>query len=255
MKKYRGVFLKNEREIGLLREANRMVALILDELGRQVRPGLSTMACEELVQKMCAEFKVKPGFQGLYGYPYALCCAVNEVIVHGFPSKDCILKDGDIVSFDMGVIYQGMNGDAARTFMVGNVSEEAARLVRVTEESLALGVAEARAGNDLYAISEAVQTHAEGAGFHVVRRFVGHGVGSSLHEKPEVPNFVPARRPGLPLKVGMVLAIEPMITVGTPEVEILDDKWTAVTKDRSLAAHWEHSVAILPDGPQILDLP
>ena len=255
MKKYRGVFLKNEREIGLLREANRMVALILDELGRQVRPGLSTMACEEIVQKMCAEFKVKPGFQGLYGYPYALCCAVNEVIVHGFPSEECVLKEGDIVSFDMGVVYQGMNGDAARTFMIGEVSDEAARLVRVTEESLALGVAEARPGNDLYAISEAVQRHAEGAGFHVVRRFVGHGVGASLHEKPEVPNFVPAGRPGPPHKVGMVLANEPMITVGTPEVEILDDKWTAVTKDRSLAAHWEHSVAILPDGPHILDLP
>ncbi len=213
------------------------------------------MACEEIVQKMCAEFKVKPGFQGLYGYPYALCCAVNEVIVHGFPSEECVLKEGDIVSFDMGVVYQGMNGDAARTFMIGEVSDEAARLVRVTEESLALGVAEARPGNDLYAISEAVQRHAEGAGFHVVRRFVGHGVGASLHEKPEVPNFVPAGRPGPPLKVGMVLAIEPMITVGTPEVEILDDKWTAVTKDRSLAAHWEHSVAILPDGPHILDLP
>lgn len=231
-----------------------MVALILDELGRQVRPGLSTMACEEIVQKMCAEFKVKPGFQGLYGYPYALCCAVNEVIVHGFPSEECVLKEGDIVSFDMGVVYQGMNGDAARTFMIGEVSDEAARLVRVTERALLLAWPR-RGGNDLYAISEAVQRHAEGAGFHVVRRFVGHGVGASLHEKPEVPNFVPAGRPGPPLKVGMVLAIEPMITVGTPEVEILDDKWTAVTKDRSLAAHWEHSVAILPDGPHILDLP
>ena len=238
MKKYRGVFLKNEREIGLLREANRMVAMILDELGRQVRPGLPTMHFEEIVQNMCREFKVKPAFQGMYGFPYGLCCSVNEVIVHGFPSEDVILKEGDIVSFD-----------------VGTVSPEAARLLRVTEESLALAVAEARSGNELNDIAGAVQKHAEGAGFHVVRRFVGHGIGSTLHEKPEVPNYVVTTKPALPLKTGMVLCIEPMITVGTPEVEILDDKWSAVTRDRSLAAHFEHCVAILPGGPQILDLP
>ena len=254
MKKFRGVFLKNEREIGLLREANRMVAQILDELGRTVRPGVTTMQCEELVQKMCRDFKVRPGFQGLYGYPYALCCAVNEVIVHGFPSETP-LREGDIVSFDVGVVYEGFNGDAARTFAVGEVSPEAARLMRVTEESLALAVAEARCGNELVAISRAVQRHVEGAGFGVVKRFVGHGVGASLHEKPEVPNFVPAGGLPLPLKVGMVLAIEPMVTAGSPDVEILDDKWTAVTRDRSLAAHFEHTVAILPQGPQILDLP
>lgn len=255
MKKYRGVFLKNEREISLMREANRMVALILEELGKEVRPGLSTMHFEEIVQKMCREFKVKPAFQGQYGYPYALCCAVNEVIVHGMPSEEVILHEGDIVSFDVGTVYQGFYGDAARTFAVGNISPEAARLMRVTEESLALAVPEARAGNDLYAISAAVQKHAESSGFHVVKRFVGHGLGSSLHEKPEVPNFVPAARSGLPLKTGMVICIEPMITVGTSEVEILEDKWTAVTKDRSLAAHFEHCVAILPQGPQILDRP
>lgn len=255
MKKYRGVFLKNEREIGLLREANRMVALILDELGKAVRPGLPTMHFEEIVQTMCREFKVKPAFQGQYGYPYALCCSVNEAIVHGFPSETVILKEGDIVSFDVGTIYQGFYGDAARTFAVGEVSSEASRLLRVTEECLALAVAEARPGNELYAISAAVQQHAEQAGFHVVRRFVGHGIGTTLHEKPEVPNFIPAARPGLPLKTGMVLCIEPMITVGTPEVEILEDEWTAVTRDRSLAAHFEHCIAILPNGPQILDRP
>lgn len=252
MKKYRGVFLKNEREIGLLREANRMVAMILEEMGRQVRPGLATMHFEEILQKMCREFKVKPAFQGQYGYPYGLCCSVNEVIVHGFPSETQFLKEGDIVSFDVGTVYQGFYGDAARTFAVGDVSPEAARIMRVTEECLDLAVAEARPGNELNDISGAVQKHAEDAGFHVVKRFVGHGIGSTLHEKPEVPNFVTAR-PGLPLKVGMVLAIEPMVTVGTPDVEILEDKWTAVTRDRSLAAHFEHSVAILPDGPLILD--
>lgn len=255
MKKFRGIFLKNEKEISHLREANRMGYHILEELGKNVRPGVPTMLFEEIAQKMCKEFKVKPGFQGLYGYPFALCCSVNEVIVHGFPSETRILQEGDIVSFDMGVIYEGMNGDAARTFPVGKISDEAARLVRVTEESLNLGVAEARPGNELYTISAAVQTYAENAGFQVIRRFVGHGVGASLHEKPEIPNFVPARRPGVPLKVGMVLAIEPMIAVGTPDVEILKDEWTAVTKDRSLAAHFEHSVAILPDGPHILDRP
>ena len=153
MKKYRGVFLKNEREIGLLREANRMVAMILDELGRQVRPGLPTMHFEEIVQNMCREFKVKPAFQGMYGFPYGLCCSVNEVIVHGFPSEDVILKEGDIVSFDVGTVYEGFYGDAARTFAVGDVSPEAARLLRVTEERLALAVAEARSGNELNDLS------------------------------------------------------------------------------------------------------
>lgn len=254
MKKYRGVFLKNEREIGLLREANRMVALILEELGKAVRPGVPTLHYEEIVQRMCREFKVKPAFQGMYGFPFALCCSVNEAIVHGFPSER-LLQEGDIVSFDVGVVFEGFHGDAARTFAVGAVSEEAQRLMRVTDESLSLAVAEARSGNDLYAISRAVQEHVEGAGFHVVKRFVGHGVGSTLHEKPEVPNFVPARCLSLPLKVGMVLAIEPMVTVGTSDVDMLDDNWTAVTRDRSLAAHFEHSVAILPNGPLILDRP
>lgn len=231
-----------------------MVAIILEELGKQVKPGLPTMYFEEIVQKMCHEFKVKPGFLGLYGFPYALCCSVNEVIVHGFPSETCILKDGDIVSFDVGVIYEGFNGDAARTFEVGQVSPEASRLMRITEESLNLAVAEARPGNELYAISAAVQKHVEAAGFGVVKRFVGHGVGVKLHEKPEIPNFVPATRSSVTLKPGMVLAIEPMITAGSPDVEILGDEWTAVTKDRSLAAHFEHSVAITSTGPQILDL-
>ncbi len=255
MKKFRGVFLKNPRELGLLREAGRMVALILEELGRQVRPGLPTMHYEEIVQRMCAEFKVKPAFQGMYGFPYALCCSVNEEVVHGFPSETRLLAEGDIVSFDVGVLYRGFYGDAARTFAVGAVSEEAARLMRVTEESLALAVAEARAGNELRAVAHAVQQHAEGAGYHVVRRFVGHGIGTSLHEKPEIPNFVPPAGLPLPLKVGMVLAVEPMIAVGTHEVDILEDKWTAVTRDRSLAAHFEHSIAVLPDGPHILDRP
>ncbi len=253
MKKYRGVFLKNEREIGYMRIANRMVATILHELGKEVRPGLPTLYFEEKVRQMCNEFKVRPSFLGYLGFPFALCCSVNETIVHGFPSE-YILKEGDIVSFDVGVVYEGFHGDAARTFKVGAVSEEADRLMRITRESLELGVAEARVGNELLDISRAVQNHIEGAGLHVIRRFVGHGIGTSLHEKPEVLNFVPTNPKPLPLKAGMVLAIEPMVAIGTLEVDILDDQWTANTKDKSLSAHYEHSVAILPKGPEILDV-
>lgn len=255
MKKFRGVFIKNEHEIELLRCANGMVARILDAMCAEVRPGLPTMHFENIAQKMCREFNVKPSFQGYGGFPFALCCSVNEVVVHGFPS-DRVLKEGDIVSFDMGVVYQGFHGDSSRTCFVGEVSQEAQRLSRVTEECLHLGITAARPGNDVYAISAAVQRHAEAAGYHVIQRFVGHGVGASLHEKPEIPNFVPhGLVGGIPLKPGMVLAIEPMLAIGTHEVEILSDQWTAVTKDRSLAAHWEHSVVIHGDGAEILSLP
>ena len=253
MRKYRGVFLKNEAEIACLRQANRMVSQILDALGEAVRPGRPTRFFEDLTREMCDSFGVKPAFKGYMGYPYALCCSVNEVVVHGFPSERC-LQEGDIVSFDVGVIYQGFYGDAARTFPVGAVSGEAARLMAVTRQALMDGIAQARPGNMLYHISDAVQRRAEGAGFQVVRRFVGHGIGTQLHEKPEVPNFVSKSWFPLPLKAGMVLAIEPMVTAGSSEVEIMADNWTAVTKDRSLAAHFEHSIAITPDGPQILSL-
>lgn len=255
MKKFRGVFLKNDRELACLRAANGIVSTILDELVAQVRPGVPTMYFEDICQRMCKEFGVKPSFQGYGGFPYALCCSVNETVVHGFPSNEIILKDGDMVSFDMGVIYDGFHGDSARTALVGKVSEEGRRLSKVTEECLYKGIEAARTGNDVYSISAAVQNHAEAAGLHIIRRFVGHGVGANLHEKPEIPNFVPAG-PNLsvPLKVGMVLAIEPMLALGTAEVKILADGWTANTKDGSFAAHWEHSVAITSDGAEILSL-
>lgn len=254
MKKYRGVYLKNENELAKMRIANGMNSQILDALGEAVKPGISTMFLEEIVQDMCRTFKVKPAFQGYCGFPYALCCSVNETIVHGFPSKDKILKEGDIVSCDMGVCYEGFYADSARTFMVGEVSKEAKDLCRVTEECLHYGIAAARIGNTLYDISAAVQRHAEKHGYKVIRNFVGHGIGASLHEKPEVPNFVPMGGSDIPLQEGMVLAIEPMIAIGTYEVTILPDKWTANTKDGSLAAHVEHSVAIRSDGPEILSL-
>jgi methionyl aminopeptidase len=253
LKKYRGVFLKNAAEIENLRQANRIVSRILDALGEAVAPGRRTMEFEELADRLCREYDVKPAFKGYGGFPYTLCCSVNDEIVHGFPS-DRVVQEGDIVSFDMGVIYEGFYGDSARTYPVGTIDPETERLLRVTEESLMLGIEAARPGNQLHDISRRVQEHVEGAGFHVVRRFVGHGVGRRLHEKPEVPNFVPRGMPGLPLKAGMVLAIEPMVTVGTHEVEILEDNWTAVTKDGSMAAHFEHSVAVTANGPQILSL-
>ena len=254
MKKFRGVFLKNDKEIGLIREANRIVSRILDELGASVKPGVSTMLFEEICRARCDEYDVRPAFLGYQGFPYALCCSVNEEIVHGFPSRERILEEGDIVSFDMGVVYNGFYGDSARTFGVGEVSDEARKLMDVTRESLYKGIEQAKPGNNLYDISAAIQSYVEGFGFGIVRRFVGHGIGSHLHEKPEIPNFVPKGIPGIPLKAGMVLAIEPMVTVGSYEVEVLEDKWTAVTKDRRLSAHFEHTIAITSDGPRILSL-
>ncbi len=253
MKKFNGVFIKNEREIETMAIANGMVACILEELLSQVKPGLSTMYFEEIVVRMCQEMGVKPAFKGMYGYPYALCISVNEVVVHGFPSDDVILKEGDIVSFDVGVYYKGFYGDAARTAYVGTVSDEADRLVVTTRECLERAISVAKPGNNLLDICHAVQSHAEGKGYAVIRRFVGHGFGANFHERPEIPNFVPSgKQCSLPLKVGMVLAIEPMLAIGTYEIDILKDGWTAVTKDRKLAAHWENTIAITTHGARIL---
>lgn len=253
MKKFRGVYLKNEQEIAIMREANRIVSRILDALGREVRPGVQTMFFEELAQKLCAEYEVTPAFQGYQGYPFALCCSVNEEIVHGFPSKR-ILNEGDIVSFDMGVIHDGFFGDSARTYTVGEISVKAMDLLEVTRNSLLKGIAQAREGNSVQDISRAIQGYVEAKGYNVVKRFVGHGIGRRLHEKPEVPNFVPPGTQEMPLKAGMVLAIEPMVTMGQADVDILADNWTAVTKDRQLSAHFEHTVAVTKNGPEILSV-
>lgn len=252
MKKFRGAFLKNDREIACLAEANRMVANILDAVGDMVEPGMNTYAIEDLAQAMCKSYGVKPAFQGYCGYPYATCCSVNEQVVHGFPTQRK-LREGDIVSVDMGVIYDGFVGDAARTFTVGEVDENTRKLLQITEESLYIGISQAQAGNSVFSIGAAIQKFVEKNGFNVVRRFVGHGVGAKMHEKPEVPNFMP-KLPGMPLRNGMVLAIEPMVTAGTWEVDILEDKWTAVTRDGKWAAHFEHSIAVTPDGPKILSI-
>ncbi len=235
-----------------MREANRLVSVVLDMLGEVIKPGVSTMDLENIAIKACEDFGVKPAFKGYQGFPFALCCSVNEEIVHGFPSESRILEEGDIVSIDMGVIYKGFNGDSARTYPVGQVSEDTQKLLDVTRESLMRGIEQAKAGNNLYDISKAVQDYVESYEFGIVRRFVGHGIGRNLHEKPEIPNFVPAGLPGVTLRTGMVLAIEPMVTQGTHEVEILSDNWTAVTKDRKLSAHFEHTIAVTSEGPDIL---
>ncbi len=252
MKPYRGAFIKNDREIACMRTANRIVADILDALGDAVAPDVPTMRFEEIARDMCESRKVRPAFLGYCGYPFVLCCSVNEQVVHGFPSQRR-LEEGDIVSFDMGVIYDGLYGDAARTYPVGQVSSAAEKLMRVTEGSLYAGIEKARSGVDVYEIGAAVQNHVEAQGFNVVRRFVGHGIGRAMHEKPEVPNFRPGM-PGMPLKPGMVVAIEPMVTEGTHDVKILDDQWTAVTKDGKLSAHFEHSVLVTSGEPEILSV-
>ncbi|MCR4667567.1 MAG: type I methionyl aminopeptidase [Desulfovibrio sp.] len=252
MKKYHGAYIKNAREIGCLREADRMVANILDAVGDMLKPGVKTRQINELALDMCNDYHVQPAFLGYNGYPFAICTSVNEEVVHGFPSER-VVENGDIVSVDMGVVFDGFVGDAARTFPVGEVSAEARTLMRVTEESLYVGIEQAVSGNDVYAIGAAVQAYVEERGLGVVRRFVGHGVGAHMHEKPEVPNFKTGVR-GLTLQNGMVIAIEPMVTQGSYEVDILDDGWTAVTRDRKWAAHFEHSVAITPNGPQILSI-
>ena len=252
MKSYRGAFIKNEREIACMREANRIVANILDALGDAVVPGVPTMHFEELSRGLCERYQVRPAFLGYRGYPFVLCCSVNEQVVHGFPSER-LLRDGDIVSFDMGVVYDGFYGDAARTYPVGRVGDNAERIMRVTEASLYAGIEQARQGVDVYEIGAAVQACVEAAGFNVVRCFIGHGIGRAMHEKPEVPNFRPKMR-GMPLKAGMVVAIEPMVTEGAHDIEILQDRWTAVTRDGKLAAHFEHSVLVTSGNPEILSV-
>lgn len=234
-----------------MRSANQITAFILDKLGKTIEVGITTIELEHLALKLCTELGVEPAFKGYLGYPYALCISINEEIVHGFPSNR-ELTDGDIISIDFGVKYNGFFGDTARTFPVGNVSTGAAHLLMVTRSALAKGIVQAFSGNDLYCVSRAIQEHVEAEGFSVIRRFVGHGIGRRLHEKPEVPNFVPADCGKVTLKPGMVIAIEPMVAAGAEHVEILSDGWTAVTKDRSWAAHFEHTVAITSAGPEIL---
>lgn len=248
------ISLKSPREIEIMRRANVIVAEVLEELKRHVVPGVTTLELDALAEELTLKKKAVPAFKGysVAGrvYPCSLCASVNEEIVHGIPSKRA-LREGDIIGLDYGVIYEGYYGDSAITVGVGRVSEEAQRLMDVTREALYKGIEQLRDGKRLGDLGSVIQRTAEGAGYSVVRAFVGHGIGKRLHEEPPVPNYGDPER-GLRLREGMVLAIEPMVNAGGYEVEIKEDGWTAVTKDGSLAAHFEHSVAITKNGPYIL---
>jgi len=244
------IVLKSPQEIEKMRSVNRIVAEILLEVKEAVRPGVKTRDLDALAAGLLEKRRARSAFKGYNGYPAVLCTSVNEEVVHGIPS-DRTLKKGDILSLDFGAVLEDYYGDAAVTVSVGVIDEEAERLLRVTEESLYKGIEKARPGNHVGDISAAIQRHVESQGFSAVRDFVGHGIGRAMHERPQVPNFgVPGR--GVRLKAGMTVAIEPMINAGGYEVVVLDDGWTAVTRDRSLSAHFEHSVAITENGPYIL---
>jgi methionyl aminopeptidase len=244
------VIIKSPREIEKIRVSNQIVADILCRLEAEVKPGIDTLYLNDIAEKMALEKEAVPAFKGYKGYPFSLCTSVNNVIVHGMPSKR-ILTEGDIISIDFGVLYDGYYGDAAVTVPVGRISEQAMRLARVTKEALYKGIDKAVPNGRLSNISHAVQSHVEAAGYSVVRMFVGHGIGTSLHEDPQVPNF---GKPGMGvlLKEGMTIAIEPMVNEKGYDVEILEDGWTAVTKDGGLSAHFEHTIAITENGPVIL---
>lgn len=251
------IFLKSRQEIEIMRTANRIVAEILSELRERIQPGISTgdidRFASELIKKKAARSAFK-GYQirpGVPPFPATICISLNNEVVHGIPSVQRVIKAGDVVSLDFGVIYKDFYGDAAITFVLGETDEQTTRLVETTAAALESGIGQARVGNRLGDVSAAVQARVEREGFSVVREFVGHGVGRRLHEDPPVPNYG-ARERGVRLREGMVLAIEPMVNKGGPEVMMLSDGWTAVTRDGSLSAHFEHSVAITEQGPEVL---
>jgi len=244
------IILKSKEEVAKIAKASRIVAESLEAVKAYLKPGMTTKAIDLFVEKQIRERGGTPAFKGYRNYPATICISVNEEVVHGIPS-DKVIKEGDIVGLDLGAIYDGFYGDSAVTVAVGEVKPEAKRLIEVTEKSLYAGIEQAREGNRLSDISHAVQSHVEEAGFSVVTDFVGHGIGRSLHEEPQIPNFGPPGR-GPRLKEGMVLAIEPMVNMGKAAVRVLDDRWTAVTVDGSLSAHFEHTIAVTKEGPVIL---
>jgi methionyl aminopeptidase len=243
--------LKSPGEIAKLREANLIVADVLDTLEAAAKPGMSTWELNDIAAVRLKQLRGESAFLGYHGYPAVLCTSVNQVVVHGIPRKDVVLKDGDILSIDFGAFKDGWCGDSARTIPIGEVTPAARTLMRVTRESLERAIAACTPGNRLGDIGWAVQSHAEANGYSVVRQFVGHGIGRAMHEEPHVPNYGEAGK-GRRLSPGLVVAIEPMVNAGGPEVLVKDDGWTAVTKDGSLSAHFEHSVAITDDGPVVL---
>ncbi len=247
------IIIKSDEEIQMMKIPARVTSEILRDLREYIRPGISTQDIDDFIDRRIQKAGMVSGFKGYGDFPGCACVSPNEVVVHGIPSRNIILKEGDIVSVDAGAIYKGWNSDMARTYPVGNISEDAERLIRVTRESFFAGLEFCREGCYLSDISHAIQKRAEADGFGVIRDYVGHGVGMDLHEDPSIPNYGrPGRGPKL--RKGMVLAIEPMISAGTYEVEILDDGWTAVTRDRKYAAHYENTVVITDGDPEVITL-
>jgi len=248
------IHLKAPRELALMREAGRIVALTLERLREHLRPGVTTADLDALAEATIRSRGAVPAFKGYRGFPASVCTSINEELVHGIPSHDRVLKEGDIISLDVGAIYKGWYGDAAITLPVGAISAEARRLLDATEGALYAGIAQARAGNRLRDISAAVQAYVESRGFAVVREYTGHGIGRAMHELPEILNFVPEHGydPGLWLQPGMTMALEPMVQIGTWRTRVLADGWTVVSADGSLTAHFEHTIAITDGEPEIL---
>jgi len=247
------ISIKSAREIELMTEAGRILEIVHDELAKALRPGMTTKDIDRLGEEVIRSYGCVPSFLNYNGYPASICVSVNDEVVHGIPSSKRIIREGDIVSLDAGVIYKGYHSDAARTHAIGEISSEAADLIRVTEESFFEGMKFAKEGNYLFEISAAIGRYANERGYGVVKDLCGHGIGSHLHESPEIPNYEMNRR-GPKLRRGMTLAIEPMINVGTWEVDWLDDDWTVVTRDGSLSAHYENTVLITEHGPVLLTL-
>jgi len=244
------LMLKTPEQIAVMRRAGRVVAEMLDACQAAARPGVTTADLDKVAREVLARRGAKSNFLNYHGYPAVICTSPNNVIVHGIPGS-YRLREGDLISIDCGAIIEGWHGDAARTIGVGEISEQARKLVRVTEESLWAGIEHVRKGARLSDIGHAVQTVAEGAGFSVVREYVGHGIGRAMHEEPQVPNYgLPGK--GIKLKVGHVLAVEPMVNLGSAETSLNDDGWTVVTADGTLSAHFEHSIAVTEDGPEVL---
>lgn len=247
------ITIKSAREIELMTEAGRILEIVHQEMAKALRPGMSTHDIDRLGEEVIRSYDCIPSFLNYNGYPASICVSVNQEVVHGIPNRHRILQEGDIVSLDAGVIYKGYHSDAARTYGIGEISKEAQQLIDVTRESFFEGIKYAREGNHLFDISSAIGRYARERGYGVVRDLCGHGIGTALHESPEIPNYEMNRK-GPKLKAGMTLAIEPMINIGTWEVNWLDDDWTVVTRDNSLSAHYENTVLITEDEPKLLTL-
>lgn len=247
------VTIKSSREIDLMREAGNILAIVHEELGKMIKPGISTFDINKKGEEIIRSYNCIPSFLGYNGYPASICISVNDEVVHGIPHKKHYIVDGDIISLDAGVIYKGYHSDAARTWAVGEIDQDAKRLIEVTEQSFFEGIKYAKEGNHLNEISAAIQKYVESFGYSVVRDLVGHGIGTKLHEEPQIPNFKQKGR-GIKLQAGMTLAIEPMVNIGRSDVEWLSDDWTVITEDGSLSAHYENTVLITKGEPELLSV-